>query len=203
MIKAILFDLDGVLVDATNWHYLAFNKALEKISGISISKEEHEKIFNGSPTLTKLNILVKQGRVFQQDIKNICVAKQEFTKQIIKDNAKLDLEKIYMHQHLKRAGFKIACVTNSITETAKLMLEITGQLKFINLLISNEMVVSPKPNPEGYIRAMMTFDYFPHECLVVEDSPKGVEAAKLSGADVFIVKNYNEVIFNNIKKYLE
>ena len=59
----ILYDLDGVLVNACDWHYEALNRALEMTSGIKISRDEHETEFNGLPTKTKLDLLVKQERI--------------------------------------------------------------------------------------------------------------------------------------------
>ena len=61
--KAVLFDLDGVLVDACDWHYKALNRALEEVSNTYINQEEHIKEFNGLPTLTKLSMLVERGCV--------------------------------------------------------------------------------------------------------------------------------------------
>ena len=55
--KAILFDLDGVLVDACDWHYHSLNDALEHYEGYRISYEDHIESFNGLPTSVKLNIL--------------------------------------------------------------------------------------------------------------------------------------------------
>ena len=56
MIKAILYDLDGVLVDATEWHYESLNSALKEICGFIINRDEHISTFNGIPTMKKLEI---------------------------------------------------------------------------------------------------------------------------------------------------
>ena len=63
MIKAILYDLDGVLVDATEWHYESLNDALNEIAGFIIKRDEHISTFNGIPTMKKLEILQKQNRL--------------------------------------------------------------------------------------------------------------------------------------------
>mgnify|MGYP000288861841 CR=1 FL=1 len=57
MIKAILYDLDGVLVDATEWHYESLNDALKDVAGFIIKRDEHISTFNGIPTIKKLEIL--------------------------------------------------------------------------------------------------------------------------------------------------
>ena len=61
MIKAILYDLDGVLVDATEWHYESLNAALKEVCGFIINRDEHISTFNGIPTMKKLEILNQQG----------------------------------------------------------------------------------------------------------------------------------------------
>ena len=65
MIKAILYDLDGVLVDATEWHYESLNESLQKISGFQISRQDHISTFNGLPTMKKLHILFDQKKILK------------------------------------------------------------------------------------------------------------------------------------------
>ena len=84
MIKAILYDLDGVLVDATEWHYESLNLALEQVKGFKIKREEHIQIFNGLPTMKKLEILFDQGKVKKDDFDSIWKKKQDLTIEVIK-----------------------------------------------------------------------------------------------------------------------
>ena len=97
-IKAVLFDMDGVLVSACDWHFIAFNDALKQVSNTEISNEEHHTTFNGLPTKTKLDMLLSSGRIKQEDIPNIWKLKQDLTIETIKKCAKLDAKKIEMHQ---------------------------------------------------------------------------------------------------------
>ena len=196
MIKAILYDLDGVLVDATEWHYESLNLALEQVKGFKIKREEHIQTFNGLPTMKKLEILFEQGRVNKNDYDSIWKKKQDLTIEVIKKSAFIDPNKIRLHQSTE--SHMRVCITNSIHETAFLMLEKTGQLSFMDFVISNEDVSSPKPSPEGYNIAIKKLDLDPNECMIVEDSPKGIEAAKQSNANVFEVSGYNEVTLENI-----
>lgn len=200
MLKCILYDLDGVLVDACEWHRLSLNKALQSISNIELTTEEHETTFNGLPTKKKLDLLIKQNRIKPEDYSSIWQAKQNYTKEIISSTAKIDQDKIKLHQYVKEQGIKIACITNSITETASLMLEATGQLPFIDLLISNEQVKQPKPHGEGYIRGMIFFNSMPETTLIVEDSEVGLKAARSTGANIWQVKNSYDVVLNNFKE---
>jgi beta-phosphoglucomutase-like phosphatase (HAD superfamily) len=145
-LEAVLFDLDGVLVDACDWHYEALNEALEICGYDVITKEDHLKKFNGLPTRVKLNMF----GVNEKDTLTINKLKQKNTLKIIKNNSKIMFEKIELHQYLKSCGYKIGCVTNSIKETAIEMLKSTGQLNYIDILVTNEDVLNNKPSPECY-----------------------------------------------------
>ena len=196
MIKAILYDLDGVLVDATEWHYESLNEALKEISGFEISRLEHIQTFNGLPTIKKLEILHEQNLVKKEDFDVIWDLKQSKTNEIIEKTASNDETKLRLHEGTKK--FKKICVTNSIRQTAVLMLDKTGQLPFMDHVISNEDVSDPKPNPEGYLKAINFLQLQPNQCLIVEDSPKGIEAAKKSNAHVYEVKGYHDVTLENV-----
>jgi len=196
MIKAILYDLDGVLVDATEWHYESLNKALQEVAGFIIKRDEHISTFNGIPTMKKLEILNDQGRLSKDLFDKVWEKKQEKTFEVIENTASIDPNKIRLHQQIP--NIKKACVTNSIRKSALLMLEKTGQLPFMDFVISNEDVSSPKPSPEGYVVAIKKFDLEPNECMIVEDSPKGLEAAYKANANVYEVSGYNEVTLDNI-----
>ena len=198
MIKAILYDLDGVLVDATEWHYESLNIALKEIAGFIIERGEHVSTFNGIPTKKKMEILNKQNRLSDTLFQDVWNMKQEKTKEVIEKYASTDQNKIRLHQNTKH--LKKVCVTNSIRETAKLMLEKTGQLEYMDFVISNEDVKNPKPSSEGYDNAIRKLKLQPNECMVVEDSPKGIEAGKLSKANVHEVNGYYDVTLENILK---
>ena len=198
MIKAILYDLDGVLVDATEWHYESLNAALKEVCGFVIKRDEHISTFNGIPTIKKLEILNNQGRLDRKLFDKIWEKKQEKTFEVIEKLAFTDASKIRLHEQTK--NFKKVCVTNSIRKSAMLMLEKTGQLQYMDFVISNEDVKNPKPSSEGYDNAIRKLKLQPNECMVVEDSPKGIEAGKLSKANVYEVNGYYDVTLENILK---
>lgn len=198
MIKAVLFDLDGVLVDATEWHYESLNEALQEVAGFIINRDEHITTFNGIPTKKKLEILIEQKRLSKNLFDEVWKKKQEKTLDVIERNAIVDHTKIRLHEGLN--SIKKVCVTNSIRKTALLMLEKTGQLKYMDFVISNEDVQEPKPSPEGYLNAMKKLELKPNECLIVEDSPKGIQAAQNSSGFVFEVTGYSDVTYENVLK---
>lgn len=187
MLKCILFDLDGVLVEARDWHYHALNKALKRISGTEISLDEHLSDFNGLPTAKKLEMLIALNRIRSEDTQKIWQLKQDLTIETIEEMASIDYNKMNLLTALKTRGLKIGCVTNSIRQTAKLMLVSTGQFQFMDILISNEDINIAKPDPEGYITAMNILGCKPEETIIVEDSEYGIQAAEAAGAYVLKV----------------
>jgi beta-phosphoglucomutase len=200
MINCVLFDLDGVLVDACEWHYEALNFALREAGYDAISRENHIKTYNGLPTKVKLQML---GIPDDVSLK-INAEKQKHTIDTIRNNAKLMPEKIELHAYLKSAGIKIACVTNSIQETAREMLIATGQMPYIDLLVSNEMVNRNKPHPDCYNHAIKLLDVNPKECICVEDSTQGINAAMSSLArHLWVVTDTSKVNKENYKKFIE
>jgi hypothetical protein len=164
-----------------------------------IPRDLHLTVYNGLPTHVKLNML----GISDDEAKDINRLKQLYTLSTIKKHAKIMPEKIEMHKHIKACGYKIACVTNSIRETAEEMLRATGQLEYMDLLITNEDVKNNKPAPDCYDIAIQRLDANPLETLIVEDSPKGIVAAKASKVGRCIeVKNTTEVNINTINPFL-
>jgi len=198
-IDAVLFDLDGVLVDACDWHYHALNAALVEAGYPTISRNDHVSKYNGLPTKVKLKML----GVPQELAEKINSAKQEHTLATIRKTAKPMPEKTELHSHLKSRGIKIACVTNSIKETATEMLRYTGQLKYIDLLVSNEMVKNNKPSPECYNITVEKLGIDPKFCVCVEDSPKGIQAAKASIVpNLWVVPDTSHVNKTNFASFI-
>lgn len=198
MITLVLFDLDGVLVDACEWHYLSLNKALYQICGFTISRELHIKEFNGLPTKTKLNKLCNQGLINSKDIDQISLLKQQFTKDIIEQHNSIDYNKRRLLDLLHLSNIKIGCVTNSIRETAEMMLNANGLLDHIDLVVSNEDVKINKPNAYPYKYAMKYFNILPINTLIVEDSDIGWESAINSRAHCLRVSGPDDVTIDNI-----
>jgi HAD superfamily hydrolase (TIGR01509 family) len=219
MIKAVLFDLDGVLLDAVGWHQEAFIRAVKQVAGYDITEEFHMEHLNGLPTKTKLAWLAKQKLVEAKHSKDIYRVKQSKTIEIIKEangdvfdqygNLKMtknllrDTEKRAMMEMLHADGIKTACVTNSINDSTYKMLDYADLYSKLDHIVTNEDVRHPKPHPEGYWNAMTHFGVLPSETLIIEDSPKGVAAAKATGAHVWVVEGPHQVIWKNLAEVLK
>jgi beta-phosphoglucomutase len=198
-IKLVIFDMDGVLVDACDWHRIALNEALIQICNYEISVEDHYREFNGIPTKVKLKKLAERGIIAENLFDIIERIKQEKTIDAIQKYANKRQEKIELMHFLKSKNIKIACYTNSIRMTAELMLKKTGVLEHLDLLVTNQDVSNAKPNPEGYLLCLQKLKISNNNAIIIEDSPKGIEAAILSKCSFIKVKNQEEVTINLLK----
>ena len=202
MIKFIIFDLDGVLVDARELHYNALNDALKSIDEkYIIRRDEHLSTYDGLSTTKKLKMLSK-NKGLPTDLHNqIYEMKQNMTLKII-DGFSVDERIQSILRSLKSEGYKIACATNSIRETAKLQLIRKGFFEYIDFMYSNQDVKNPKPNSEMYLRCMIKAEVNPNETVIVEDSHIGRKGALSSGAYLCGVEDCKDVSYKKIKKII-
>ena len=198
MIKLIIFDLDGVLVEAKNIHFNALNKAL---GNYVISWNEHLSTYDGLKTSQKLDMLTKDKGLPVEDHKRIWETKQQITLKMLGElqpSTKLQL----VMSTLVQEGYKLAVASNSIRKTVITVLAKLGIVEYMDLIISNEDVLNSKPHPEMYWSAISKMKCLPEETLIVEDSPYGLLAAARSKSYILRVKNPQEVTYKNISKKL-
>lgn len=202
MIKAVIFDLDGVLVDATHWHFEALNKALH-LFGYTITEEEHKNFFNGLPTRKKLEYLSKDKGLPVSLHSFINRMKQEYTQELIERNCVPDFQKIYMLKKLKDKGYKLAVCSNAVLASVEVMLKRTRIREYFDLVLSNEDIVNPKPSPDIYLKAFSKLSVDPKECIIVEDAEHGKKAAINSGGHLLEVSGYHEVNYELVNNFLK
>lgn len=196
-IRAILFDMDGVLVDAKDWHYEALNKAL-RLFGFEITRSEHLKNYDGLPTAVKLKILTKEKGLPEGLHSFINEIKQQYTYSIAFNNCKPRFIHEFSLSKLKSQGYKIAICSNSIRDSIAMMMERAALLKYADVVISNQDVKKPKPDPEMYIEAAKKLGVKPEECLILEDNENGIKAAQASGGNLMIIKTPDDVTYGKI-----
>jgi HAD superfamily hydrolase (TIGR01509 family) len=202
MSKLIIFDLDGVLVEAKEIHFDSLNLALRDIDEkFVISWEDHLKTYDGLKTYDKLNLLSKfKGLPLDKTIfDKIFHSKQEYTLNAL-SNLGTNQKFIALFEQLKANGYIISCCSNSVEKTVILSLTNLGIIRYFDLILSNESVKYSKPHPEIYWKAMSYFGALPSDTLIVEDSPTGLTAAFKSGAKVLRVKNTNDFDFEKLSQ---
>jgi HAD superfamily hydrolase (TIGR01509 family) len=198
-IKLIIFDLDGVLIEAKNIHFDALNEALGP--KYKIEWDEHLNRYDGLKTKQKLEMLTLDKGLPVDNYEKIWKEKQRIT--LLKlNNIKPSLQLQNCLESLLKEGYKIACCSNSIRKTVFVILCKLGIIEYFDLILSNEDVENSKPHPEMYWKAISMMKCLPEETLIIEDSPYGLLAANRSKAHIMRVESSKNVTYNNIYKYL-
>ena len=199
-IKLVLFDLDGVLIDAKKIHYVALNEALGE--QYAISEKEHTSMYDGRKTFEKLDLLTERKGLPSSLHKEIYDKKQSITMTKISELKPID-EIVKLFQELEQQNYLIGVCSNSIRRTVLTALAKTQLMEYCSVIISNEDVKNSKPHPEMYWKAMSMMTVLPEETLIVEDSPPGLLAAERSRANYIRVDNPYDVtrdkVFSNLK----
>jgi len=197
MIRAIIFDMDGVLIDAKEWHFEALNKALS-LFGYEISRYDHLITYDGLPTKEKLKMLTLEYGLPEKLYNFINILKQQFTMELVYQKLRPRFIHEYALSRLKSEGYRLAVASNSVRNTVHVMLEKGKLLDYLDFFLSNQDVAKSKPDPEIYHTAITRFALNPQECLIIEDNKHGIQAAKASGAHVMEVNKVYETNYQNI-----
>lgn len=200
-IKAVIFDMDGVLIEAKDWHYEALNKALG-LFGMEISRYDHMVTYDGLPTKKKLEMLSTERGLPEELHPFLNDMKQQYTMEIVYAQCKPRFYHEYALSRLKMEGYKLAVASNSIRKTVQIMMEQSALMHYLEFYLSNQDVLIGKPDPEIYTKAIKQLGLNPKECLIIEDNEKGIRAAKGSGAWVMEVDEIDEVNYQNITNHI-
>lgn len=198
-IKAVIFDMDGVLIEAKDWHYEALNKALG-LFGMEISRYDHLVTYDGLPTRKKLEMLSAERGLPSRLHEFINDMKQQYTMELVHAQCKPRFHHEYALSRLKQEGYRLAVASNSIRNTVQVMMERSALMAYLDLFLSNQDVTAGKPDPEIYVQAIRRLGLRPEECLVVEDNENGKQAARGSGAWLMEVNEVEEVNYPNIMR---
>ena len=188
-IKAIIFDLDGVLIETKDLHFNALNQAISKFdSNFQISYSDHLKKFDGLSTKKKLEILIGNG--LDPSLKNkIEQEKKILTKDFLKKQIKFDPEIYKIFEYFHSKSLKLSIATNAIKKTLDTAISVLKINEFISYSISNEDINNPKPSSEIYLKSFINLGLEPKEVLIIEDSKIGREAAYNSGGNCLEIEN--------------
>jgi beta-phosphoglucomutase-like phosphatase (HAD superfamily)/dTDP-glucose pyrophosphorylase len=203
MNKALLFDLDGVLVDSRELHFEALNLALAEIDPkYVISLDEQATTYEGLTTKVKLEILNKTRGFPADRFKDVWRSKQNHTAKLF-ESLKEDPELIEIFELIESRGFKVGVVSNSIRQTLDVCLEKLGIAEYIDLSLSNEEVLEVKPSPSGYKMAMIGLKSDTLTTAIFEDSIVGRLAAEQSGAKLVPVDQRKDLTKDLVVKVMD
>ena len=191
MIKLVVFDLDGVLIDSKQTHYEALNRALGSEYAITI--EEHLSTYDGLPTRSKLNMLSERKGLPTDCHAEIARAKQKHTVEILKETVQSRQDFVDMCREIKDRGYTLACASNAVRDTVKMSLLQLGIIEYFDFWYSNEDVHRPKPHFEMYFECMLKANAKPNETLIIEDSHIGRQAVLDAGAHLLAVADTHDV----------
>ena len=197
-IKAVVFDMDGVLIDARDWHYEALNRALGLL-GYEISRYDHLSTYDGLPTKRKLQMLTVERGLPAELHGFLNELKQQYTMEFVATRCRPVFQHEYALSELRAAGYKLGVASNSVRDTVREMMIRANLMPYLEAVVSNEDVSKPKPDPEIYRNAMSQLGVRPEETLVVEDNENGIQAATASGAHVMVVSDPTAVRLDAIQ----
>ena len=199
--KGILFDMDGVLVDARDWHFLALNEALEPF-GFQISQKDHLGRFDGLSTRSKLKILSEEFG-FPYSLHNMVDAiKQDRTLRIASQLCYPNVQHQILLSRIYQKKIPMGVVTNSIKKSAHALLGFAQLVEFLEVIVTNQDVTNQKPDPECYLLACEKLNILPCEALVIEDGDYGVRAAEAAGCHVVRVNSPSDVSLELLANYI-
>jgi beta-phosphoglucomutase-like phosphatase (HAD superfamily) len=198
-IKAIIFDMDGVLIDAKEWHYEALNNAL-KLFGYEISRHDHLVSYDGLPTRKKLTMLSEQDGLPSGLHDLINQLKQKHTMDYVHRYCVPNFTHQFALSELARDGYKLAVGSNSISPTIETIMNKADLMRFLEFFLSADHVERGKPSPDIYLLAMKKLGVKPEECLILEDNFNGIKAAQASSAHVMQVHEVEDVTYWGIKE---
>jgi beta-phosphoglucomutase len=193
-IRAVVFDMDGVLIDAREWHYEALNRALAHV-GFGISRIAHLESYDGLPTRRKLEMLsIERGlprglHAFLNELKQV------YTIELIEARCRPVFQHEYALARLRNDGYLLGLASNSVRQSVERMMSKSGLLPFLDVVLSNDDVPVAKPDPAIYRAAMERLGVEPHEVLVVEDNHHGIESARAAGAHILVVTTPQDLTY--------
>lgn len=181
MIKACIFDLDGVIVDTAHYHFLAWKRLAHEL-GTDLTEQDNERL-KGVSRMQSLEIILEMARVqISRDRKEALATR--------KNNWFVDYieamkpEEIFpgvkeLISSMRSKGLKIALASSS--KNAPRVIELLGIGKLFDAIVDGSMIIDTKPDPEIFLLSAQRLNIQPEFCLVFEDAEAGVEAALRAG----------------------
>jgi beta-phosphoglucomutase len=179
IIKAFLFDLDGVLTDTSELHFLGWKRLAEE-QGILFTREDNEAL-RGVSRRESLNLLLKGRQVSEEQAHQMMERKNGYYVDLVRQMTPADLlpGALEILAEIKELGLKQAIVSSS--KNAWLVLDRLQIGQLFDAVIDGNAQARSKPYPDLFLLASQAVGVPPENCLVVEDAQAGIEAAHAAG----------------------
>ncbi len=201
MLRAVIFDFDGVITDSEILHFRAFNQVLRQY-GIELTKQEYYKTYLGFNDADCYGLLIHQGllKKNKEHISELIEEKKQIYKELAKTEGKMIEGVRDFLTLLEENSIPMAICSGSLMTEVEMVLEDTGLRHLFEVIVSGEQVRKGKPDPEGFLLTLKRLNnnvnsgqagkhILPGECIVIEDSHWGLEAAKAAGMHTIAVTN--------------
>lgn len=181
MIKAVIFDLDGVIVDTAHYHYLAW-KRLAKELGFDLTLEQNE-LLKGVSRMRSLEIILDLGgiKLSEAEKERIANKKNGWFVEYVNE---MKPEEIFpgvkeLLKSIRSKGLKVGLASSS--KNAHAVINLLNIENEFDAIVDGTMIIHSKPDPEIFLLAASKLGVVPAECVVFEDAEAGVEAALAAG----------------------
>jgi len=183
--QAFIWDMDGVIVDSGEPHYQSWHEAFAR-RGVSYTRELFREFFG-----TRDDLIIKKmlGDVSAEDIRQIEDEKEARYRELAAGNVKILPGVTPLLKVMKKGGFKVALGTSAPLENVNAIAADIGLNEYFDAVVHGREVKEGKPSPEIYETAARRLGVDPADCIVFEDSPHGVEAARQAGMKCVAVTN--------------
>lgn len=180
MIKTVIFDMDGVLVDTEPLHQNAFFQHFAEL-GLTVSTEKYATFLGASTRNMYQQLRAEFG--LTEDVETLMSRKREFFGKAFDESTELELlpgaRELVLDLH--RAGMPLQLASSASKETIRRVFKRFDLYPYFDNLVSGEDFPQSKPHPALFLHAAQLAGEPPYECLVIEDSANGVTAAKAAG----------------------
>jgi len=183
--QAVIFDLDGTLIDNNSYHRQTWEKYLEKI-GKKISEEEFNANMNGRTNEDAIKYIFGKDISNEDSLKHT-LEKESLYREIYKPFIKPVPGLIDFLQILKNKNIPMAIATSGIQPNIDFMFENIPIKQYFDLVVNSSHIKKGKPDPEIYLKVASLLHVSPKNCLVFEDAAVGIKSAKAAGMKVIAV----------------
>lgn len=181
LIKACIFDLDGVIVDTARYHYLAWKRLADEL-GVPFNEEDNERL-KGVSRIRSMEIIMELGGISLSETEKEKLANKkntwfvDYVERMVPDEIYPGVKQLL--QNLKAKGIKVGLASSS--KNAQTVIQLLHIRNEFDAVVDGNMITHSKPDPEIFLLAAQKLRVDPAECLVFEDAEAGVEAALAAG----------------------